>query len=83
MFLRESMMTNLAGTVLGLPVGYLLSLATASAYNSDLIRLPVVGPPWVWYTTFSLSVLFSLLAHVAVHWRILCFDYAEALKVME
>jgi putative ABC transport system permease protein len=83
MFLRESMMTNLAGTVLGLPVGYLLSLATAAAYNSDLIRLPIVGPPWIWYTTLSLSLLFSLLAHLAVHWRIRHFDYVEALNVKE
>jgi ABC-type antimicrobial peptide transport system permease subunit len=83
MFLRESMTTNLVGTLLGLPVGYLLTVTTALAYNSDLIRLPVVGPPWVWAATLTLSVLFALGAHAAVQWRISRFDYVEALKVKE
>jgi putative ABC transport system permease protein len=83
MFLRESMTTNLVGTLLGLPVGYLLTLATAAAYNSDLIRLPVVGPPWVWIAALVFAVLFALLAHAAVQWRIARFDFADALKVKE
>jgi putative ABC transport system permease protein len=83
MFLRETMVTNLVGALLGLPVGYLLSVLTALAYNSDLIRLPIVCPPWVWLSTLALAVLFALLAHAAVQWRIRRLDYLEALKVKE
>ncbi len=82
-FLRESMLTNLAGTLLGFPVGYLLMVATAVGYESDLLRLPIVSSPWIWLSTLALSILFALLAHCAVQWRIHKLDYVEALKVKE
>jgi putative ABC transport system permease protein len=83
MFLRESMLTTLAGTLLGLPVGYLLTELTAMSFNNDLIRLPVVTAPWIWAVTLAMSVLFALLAHGVVQWRIWRMDYLESLKVME
>jgi putative ABC transport system permease protein len=83
LFLRESMVTNSLGTLLGLPVGYLLSVLTSVAYNNDLIRLPVVSPPWTWLTTIVLAVFFAGLAHLAVQWRITRLDFVEALKVQE
>jgi putative ABC transport system permease protein len=83
MFLRESMITNLTGAVLGLPMGYFLMWLTARAYENDLMRLPVVTAPWVWTYTLSLAVLFALLAHGVVQWRINTMNYLEALKVKE
>ena len=51
MFLRESMLTNMTGTVLGLPVGWLLMWLAATSYSNDLIRMPVVSAVWIWVTT--------------------------------
>ncbi|MBC8869454.1 MAG: FtsX-like permease family protein [Planctomycetes bacterium] len=82
-FLRESMLTNMTGTLLGFPVGYFLMVLTAMAYESDLLRLPVVSAPWIWLSTVGLSVLFALIAHCAVQWKIQRMDYVEALKVKE
>ena len=83
MFLRESMLTNLTGSLLGLPAGYGLTWLTCMSYDTDIIRLPVVTANWVWITTMSTAVVFALLAHGVVQWSIWKMDYLEALKVKE
>jgi len=83
LFFRESMMTNLFGAVLGLPVGYGLIVLTTYAYNSDLVRLPVVTAPWIWFATLSLACVFALCAQVFVQWSIHRMNFVEALKVKE
>ncbi len=84
LFLRENLVINLCGTLLGLPFGYFLVELTSLAYaQNDLIRLPVVSAPWVWITTIVLSLVFALAAHAVVQWRVHSMDYLEALKVTE
>ncbi|MHB8862916.1 MAG: ABC transporter permease, partial [Pirellulaceae bacterium] len=84
MFLRETLVVNLCGTLLGLPFGYCLVVVTSWAYaQNDLIRLPVVSAPWVWLATIALSCMFALLAHAVVQWRVHRMDFLEALKVKE
>ncbi|MCA9269261.1 MAG: FtsX-like permease family protein, partial [Planctomycetales bacterium] len=82
-FLRESMVVNFVGTVLGMPLGYGLVALTAWAYATDLARLPVVSAPWVWWCTLGLSALFAALAHLVVQWRIHRLDVLAGLKVQE
>ena len=60
-----------------------LMAVTALAYNTDLIRIPVVVTPQVWIITMVLAVVFALAAHAVVQWRIHRMDYLEALKVKE
>lgn len=83
LFLRESMLVNLLGTLLGLPLGYALMIAMAVWYNNELIRLPVVCPPSVWWWTLSLAVVFGLLAHGFVQWSIQRMNWLAALQVKE
>jgi putative ABC transport system permease protein len=83
LLLRESMLVNLLGTTAGLPLGYLLYLAMAEAYDNDLIRLPIVAPPWVWMATVTLAILFALAAHGVVQWKIHHTDWRAALLVSE
>lgn len=83
LFLRESMLVNLIGTVLGLPLGYLLLELMAAAYQTELIRFPVVSPPIVWIVTLLLAVVFGLLAHVFVQRAIHHMNYVEALQMKE
>jgi putative ABC transport system permease protein len=83
LFLRESLVTNTLGTALGLPFGYFLAVLTAASYNNDLIRLPVVSPPWTWITTILLAAVFGALAHSAVQLRIRSLDFVQSLKVKE
>ncbi|MBI1899527.1 MAG: ABC transporter permease [Planctomycetia bacterium] len=82
-FLRESMTVNLAGTLLGIPLGYRLCHWLADAHDTELFRIPVVYAPWVIATTLVLSVVFGLLAHAFVQRGIHKMDWLEALKVRE
>jgi putative ABC transport system permease protein len=83
MFLRESLLTCLLGTLLGMPVGYGLSVLTALSYANELMRLPVVTAPWIWIVTFVLALLFALLAHGVVQLSIHRMNFMEALQVKE
>jgi putative ABC transport system permease protein len=84
LFLRENLLVNACGTMLGLPFGWFLVELTSLAYaQNDLIRLPVVSAPWVWAATVILSFVFVMIAHGVVQWRVHHMDYLEALKVKE
>ncbi len=83
LFFRESMLTNLFGTLLGLPVGYMLMELTARAYNNDLIRLPVISASWIWSATIILAVLFAIAAQGVVQYSIHRMNYLEALNAKE
>jgi putative ABC transport system permease protein len=83
LFFRESIVVTLAGTLLGLPLGYGLTLFVAWAYNTEMFRFPVVSPPRVWISTVGLGIAFGLLAHLAVYRQILRLNWLEALQVRE
>jgi len=84
MFLREMLLVNAGGTLLGLPLGYLLVYLTSLAYaTNDLFRMPVVSSLWVWIVTVVLATVFALLAHLVVQLRIHRLDFLAALNVRE
>jgi putative ABC transport system permease protein len=83
LFLKESLVVNTAGTLLGLPLGYQLTRMMAAAYETEMFRIPVVMAPWVAGATVVLSVIFGLLAHVFVQRAINQMNWREALNVKE
>jgi putative ABC transport system permease protein len=83
LFFRESLLTSAVGTLAGLPVGWFLVWLTVNSYDNEMLRLPVVSAPWVWATTWLLSFLFLVLAHLVVQWNIHRMNFVEALKVKE
>lgn len=83
MFLRESVLINMLGVALGIPVGYLLITLIARLYDSDLIRLPVVSAPWIPLATIVTGAAFTLLAHAVVQRVVHRMDWLEALKTKE
>lgn len=83
MFLRESLLINTLGTLLGLPVGYLFAMLSVSAYENDVIRIPLVSSWWNWVVTLLLSFLFAMLAHAVVQRNISQMNILESLKVKE
>jgi putative ABC transport system permease protein len=82
-FLRESLLANLMGAVVGLPAGYGLFWLTAVAYESDFLRLPVVWAHWIAMITLVLAVVFTLLAHMIVQRAIGQLNIREELNVRE
>lgn len=83
LFLRETMVTNLLGTLLGLPLGYLLNWAITVAYDTEMFRIPLIDPTEVWIWTTLLGTSFGLLAHGVVQRMILKMDWLDALKTKE
>lgn len=83
MFLREAICTNSIGTLLGLPFGYLLVWGLVVSYSNDLIRMPLVTSPWIWFTTIAMAIVFVVVAHGIVQWTINKMDYLESLKIKE
>jgi len=83
LLLRESMIVTLAGALLGMPIGYFLSVLVAELYDTELFRFPVIAMPTTWIWTLAAAVLFGLVAHgfvqLVVHWM----DWLEALQAKE
>ena len=83
LLLRESMITTVLGTLLGMPLGYLLTVMIAKAYASDMFRLPIITSPGLWIITMALAVIFGLMAHLFVQRAIHGMNWLDALKTQE
>ncbi len=83
LFLRESMLTNTFGTLIGLPLGYLLNYGITLAYDTEMFRIPMVDPTNVWIFVMVLGTSFGLLAHLLVQRSINHMDWLEALNARE
>lgn len=82
-FLREALLANVVGGLLGLPAGYGLLWLTAQSYNSEFLRLPVVWAGWVGVAAMASAVGFTLLAHAVIHRSITRMNIREELNVRE
>jgi putative ABC transport system permease protein len=83
LFLRESLVVNSLGTLLGLPLGYLLAWTLSIMYDTEMFRFPLVTPPNVWYGTVMMAILFALIAHAVVQRAIVKLDWLDASKTKE
>lgn len=83
LFLRESVLTNGIGTLLGLPLGYLLNYGIVVAYDTEMFRIPLIDPTQVWLIVVGLGVAFGLAAHFVVQRSIHRMDWLDALKTRE
>jgi putative ABC transport system permease protein len=83
-FLRESMLVNSLGTLLGLPVGYALTFwLTKVRFDTEMFRFPLITRPAVWMLVVGLAFAFCLAAHFFVQIAINRLDWREALNVKE
>ena len=82
-FLQESLLVNSVGLLIGLPLGYWLSLLLCQLYDTELFRIPQVIRPAGFVWTSVLAVVFTLAAHYFVQRAINKMDWLEALKVKE
>jgi len=83
LFLRENAVVNLTGTLLGLPLGYLCTVGIAQLYRTELFRMPVAGPPWVWAATLFCAILFIAIAQAIMQAAINRTDWWQRLRVKE
>jgi putative ABC transport system permease protein len=81
--LRESLIATFFGTLLGMPLGYLLTVFISLSYNSEMFRLPIVAPASTWTWTLTLAAVFGLVAHLVVQRSIHRMAWLDALKAQE
>lgn len=83
LLLRESLIVTLIGTLLGMPLGYGLSVLVARAYDTEMFRFPVVCSAGTYIWTAVAAVVFTLLAHLGVQRAVHRTDWLEALQAKE
>ncbi len=83
LFLRENLIVNGIGTLLGLPLGNWLFQMMINTYQTDLFRIPSVDPSEAYGWTLLLGLVFGLSAHAVVQRSINRLDWLERLKEYE
>lgn len=83
LYLRENLVSNGAGLLLGLPLGKALLAGMAALYSNELYAMPAVigGATWLW--SAALTGLFVLCAQVFVQRAINRLDWREAINFKE
>jgi putative ABC transport system permease protein len=81
--LRENMVMNMIGTVLGLPLGYGLLYNMMLQYQNDAYSMPAVVYTQTWVYTVALAILFVLGAQWVIHRNITKLQWQEALSMKE
>ena len=82
-FLRESLIVNLLGALVGLWLGYTLSMAYADSFEFDTWQFPKVVAPSTFIWAWLLALGFTLLAHLPVQRALNRLDWLAALNVQE
>lgn len=83
LFLRESLVVNSLGTLMGLPLGYGLAFILSKMYDTEMFRFPLVTPPKVWFNSIGMAALFAIVAHAVVQRSINRLDWLAASKTEE
>ena len=82
-FLREALLVNMIGAVLGLPLGLGFIVWMISVYNTELYRMPLIGSPQSYVLALICALIFVLVAHLLVQRAIHRLVWPEALNVRE
>ncbi len=80
---QQNIVIFAAGMLVAFPLGYALLWALASAYDSELYRMPVVVRPPVVFYTATLALLFVLIAQWIVHRQVKRLDWRDGVQVKE
>lgn len=83
MFLRENLLINLTGLLLGLPLGWYMLKGMAVLYTNDMYAMPAVmtGASWAW--SLGLTLIFVFVAQIFVQRAVNKLDWLEALNIKE
>lgn len=83
LFLRENLVVNINGALLGLPIGYALLVLTSVAYQTEAFRIPVRVAERSWILTPMLAIAFTLIAQFVIRRSIQRLAWREVLNVRD
>jgi putative ABC transport system permease protein len=82
-FLRENMVLNVIGTMVGMPLGFLMFAGMITGFTNDAYAFPAYVATSTWFWTIGLGIFFVLAAYAVVYRSILKLNWAEALSMKE
>ena len=83
LFLRETLLINMTGAVVGLPLGYLLLYGTCYSFSNDMYSMPCIINISSYAWTLILSFFFIMGSFYIIQRTINKLDWPEALKAKE
>jgi len=83
LFLRENLLTNLTGTLIGLPLGYWMLDASMQEFTSDAYSFPATLTPASCVYTLILAIVFVLISQIVVSRNLKKQNWVEALSLKE
>ena len=80
-FLRETLIVNITGAVIGIPFGYLLNYWTSLMYQNNMFSMPcyVTFSSYVW--TMVLALIFIFIAYIITQRTINRMNWLDSLNV--
>ena len=82
-FLIENLVLNLFGTILGMPLGWILLKAMTVEFANDLYAMPSIIRGMSWLYCLALAAGFVLISQLVIQRSIVRLDWDEALKMKE
>jgi putative ABC transport system permease protein len=83
LFLRENLVTNVLGTLVGLPLGYGMLYGSIKGLVTDTYSFPAAVEPISYIYTVALAVVFVLLSQIVVLRSLRAQNWVEALSLKE
>lgn len=82
-FLKENMVINFFGSLIGIPMGYLMLISTMDSFATDAYTMPsALYPESILYTVI-LTICFVLIAQLIVVRKVKKLSWTEALSLKE
>lgn len=82
-FLKENLIINLIGTIIGLPLGYSMLVSTMDSFATDAYSMPSTLQPESLIYTIILTIVFVFAAQLVVTRKIKKLNWVEALSLKE
>ena len=83
LFLRENLITNLTGTIIGLPLGLIMTTSAMKSLVNDAYSFPVAVSINSYFYTIMLAVCFVLLSQFTVYRQLRKLNWIEAMSLKE
>jgi len=83
LFLRENLLNNVIGTIIGFPLGYWLLMGSMKGFVSDAYSFPATLAVMSYVYTLILAIIFVLLSQVVVIRNLRKQNWVEALSLKE
>jgi len=83
LFLRENLVTNVLGTLIGLPMGFGMLHGSITGLATDAYSFPATVAPTSYIYTVVLAVVFVLLSQIVVVRSLRAQNWVEALSLKE